>query len=97
MAEFESLRLGVWARTLGFRGHVLTKSRAHSATYAALRVERAARGGTTRTRRAHGCLLTLRRLRSHRGRCHPRCRSRRRHCPHARDHAGGASSRREHC
>ncbi|WP_329395656.1 replication initiator [Streptomyces lydicus] len=47
LAEFESLRLRSWAHALGFRGHVLTKSRAHSATYAALRAERAAQRGTT--------------------------------------------------
>ncbi|MFI9646142.1 replication initiator [Streptomyces sp. NPDC052040] len=39
--EFESLRLRAWAHTLGYRGHILTKSRAYSTTYAALRAERA--------------------------------------------------------
>ncbi|MFF4950095.1 replication initiator [Streptomyces chattanoogensis] len=45
LPEFEPLRLRSWAHTLGFRGHVLTKSRAYSATYAALRAERAAHQG----------------------------------------------------
>ncbi|MFI9081855.1 replication initiator [Streptomyces sioyaensis] len=45
LAEFEPLRLRSWAHTLGFRGHILTKSRAYSATYAALRAERAAYEG----------------------------------------------------
>ncbi|MFG2479973.1 replication initiator [Streptomyces fagopyri] len=36
----ESLRLRAWAHTLGYRGHILTKSRAYSTTYAALRGER---------------------------------------------------------
>ncbi|MFI9081151.1 replication initiator [Streptomyces sioyaensis] len=39
--ELESLRLRAWAHTLGYRGHILTKSRAYSTTYAALRTERA--------------------------------------------------------
>ncbi|GAA1904209.1 replication initiator [Streptantibioticus ferralitis] len=42
LPEFEGLRLRAWAHTLGFRGHVLTKSRVYSTTYAALRVARAA-------------------------------------------------------
>ncbi|MER5470080.1 replication initiator [Streptomyces sp. NPDC002685] len=37
----EPLRLRAWAHTLGYRGHILTKSRAYSTTYAALRAERA--------------------------------------------------------
>ncbi|WP_241777733.1 replication initiator [Streptomyces sp. CT34] len=41
LAELEHLRLRAWAHTLGFRGHVLTKSRHYSTTYAALRAERA--------------------------------------------------------
>jgi len=45
LAEFEHLRLRSWAHALGFRGHVLTKSRVYSATYAALRAERAAHEG----------------------------------------------------
>jgi hypothetical protein len=40
-AEYEPLRLRAWAHTLGYRGHILTKSRAYSTTYAALRAERA--------------------------------------------------------
>ncbi|ARF56059.1 replication initiator [Streptomyces gilvosporeus] len=45
LAEFEPLRLRSWAHTLGFRGHILTKSRVYSTTYAALRTERAAHEG----------------------------------------------------
>ncbi|NUK48842.1 plasmid replication initiator protein [Streptomyces lunaelactis] len=41
LREFEPLRLRAWAHTLGFRGHILTKSRAYSTTYASLRAERA--------------------------------------------------------
>ncbi|MGA5270174.1 replication initiator [Streptomyces lydicamycinicus] len=39
--ELEGLRLRAWAHTLGYRGHVLTKSRCYSTTYAALRTDRA--------------------------------------------------------
>ncbi|MEU5238531.1 replication initiator [Streptomyces lydicus] len=45
LTELEPLRLQSWAHALGFRGHILTKSRAYSATYAALRAERAAHEG----------------------------------------------------
>ncbi|MDJ0341388.1 plasmid replication initiator protein [Streptomyces sp. H10-C2] len=41
LREFEPLRLRAWAHTLGYRGHILTKSRAYSTTYAALRADRA--------------------------------------------------------
>ncbi|MEU6220941.1 replication initiator [Streptomyces sp. NPDC047022] len=41
LLEFEPLHLRTWAHTLGYRGHILTKSRAYSTTYAALRAERA--------------------------------------------------------
>ncbi|WP_434098892.1 replication initiator [Streptomyces xantholiticus] len=41
LAEYEPLRLRAWAHTLGYRGHILTKSRAYSTTYAALRADRA--------------------------------------------------------
>ncbi|MEU6509166.1 replication initiator [Streptomyces sp. NPDC046942] len=41
LPEYASLRLQDWAHTLGYRGHILTKSRAYSTTYAALRAERA--------------------------------------------------------
>ncbi|TRO62571.1 replication initiator [Streptomyces sp. IB201691-2A2] len=41
LPEYEPLRLRTWAHTLGFRGHILTKSRAYSTTYAALRADRA--------------------------------------------------------
>ncbi len=41
LLELEPLRLRAWAHTLGYRGHVLTKSRVYSTTYAALRAERA--------------------------------------------------------
>lgn len=38
----EHLRLRVWAHTLGYRGHCLTKSRRYSTTYTAMRGARAA-------------------------------------------------------
>ena len=41
LPEYAPLRLHAWAHTLGYRGHILTKSRAYSTTYAALRAERA--------------------------------------------------------
>lgn len=41
LPEYEALRLRTWTHTLGYRGHILTKSRAYSTTYAALRAERA--------------------------------------------------------
>ncbi|GAA2446735.1 hypothetical protein GCM10010421_42980 [Streptomyces glaucus] len=41
LPEYAPLRLRTWAHTLGYRGHILTKSRAYSTTYAALRAERA--------------------------------------------------------
>ncbi|MFI7319411.1 replication initiator [Streptomyces venezuelae] len=41
LPEYMPLRLRAWAHTLGYRGHILTKSRAYSTTYAALRAERA--------------------------------------------------------
>lgn len=41
LPEYEVLRLRPWTHTLGYRGHILTKSRAYSTTYAALRAQRA--------------------------------------------------------
>ncbi|MEU1163777.1 replication initiator [Streptomyces sp. NPDC005921] len=41
LPEYASLNLRTWTHTLGYRGHILTKSRAYSTTYAALRAERA--------------------------------------------------------
>lgn len=41
LPEYTPLNLRTWAHTLGYRGHILTKSRAYSTTYAALRAERA--------------------------------------------------------
>ncbi|MFD9131826.1 replication initiator [Streptomyces bottropensis] len=41
LTEYAPLRLRPWTHTLGYRGHILTKSRAYSTTYAALRAERA--------------------------------------------------------
>jgi hypothetical protein len=41
LPELEVLNLRPWAHTLGFRGHVLTKSRQYSTTYSALRAVRA--------------------------------------------------------
>lgn len=51
LPELELLRLRAWAHTLGYRGHILTKSRAYSTTYTALRTERADHqaGGTQPT------------------------------------------------
>jgi hypothetical protein len=45
LPEYASLRLRDWAHTLGYRGHILTKSRVYSTTYAALRAERAQHQG----------------------------------------------------
>ncbi|MGW4546046.1 replication initiator [Streptomyces violaceorubidus] len=45
--EYVSLRLRTWTHTLGYRGHILTKSRVYSTTYAALRAERAHHVGHT--------------------------------------------------
>lgn len=47
LAELAPLRLRAWAHTLGYRGHILTKSRVYSTTYAALRAERAEHQGAT--------------------------------------------------
>jgi len=41
LAELEHLGLRPWAHSLGYRGHILTKSRRYSTTYGALREERA--------------------------------------------------------
>ncbi|WP_316740136.1 replication initiator [Streptomyces sp. MK7] len=41
LREYAPLNLRAWVHTLGYRGHILTKSRAYSTTYAALRAERA--------------------------------------------------------
>ncbi|MFJ9590302.1 replication initiator [Streptomyces acidicola] len=48
LPELEHLRLLTWAHSLGYRGHILTKSRRYSTTYTALREERSAyrRGDT---------------------------------------------------
>ncbi|MEV5849355.1 replication initiator [Streptomyces sp. NPDC051985] len=40
LPELDSLNLRAWTHTLGFRGHVLTKSRQYSTTYAELRAVR---------------------------------------------------------
>src|SRR6185312_6429084 len=40
LPQYERLNLRRWAHMLGFRGHFLTKSRAYSVTFTALRVER---------------------------------------------------------
>ncbi|MEU5094619.1 replication initiator [Streptomyces sp. NPDC020996] len=47
LPEYTSLRLRAWTHTLGYRGHILTKSRAYSTTYAALRAQRAHHQGHT--------------------------------------------------
>ncbi|MES4892025.1 replication initiator [Streptomyces sp. NPDC096012] len=49
LPEYEPLRLRAWVHTLGYRGHILTKSRAYSTTYAALRAQRAHHQGHTDT------------------------------------------------
>ncbi|MFI5876468.1 replication initiator [Streptomyces sp. NPDC051445] len=49
LPEYAPLRLRAWTHTLGYRGHILTKSRAYSTTYAALRAERAHHVGHTDT------------------------------------------------
>ncbi|MCF1595402.1 replication initiator [Streptomyces muensis] len=41
LPELEALNLRTWTHTLGYRGHVLTKSRQYSTTYGALRTVRA--------------------------------------------------------
>ncbi|MGI5436394.1 replication initiator [Streptomyces shenzhenensis] len=41
LPELEHLRPRPWAHSLGYRGHILTKSRRYSTTYGALREERA--------------------------------------------------------
>ncbi len=48
LPEYAPLHLRTWAHTLGYRGHILTKSRAYSTTYAALRAERAHHVGNTK-------------------------------------------------
>ncbi len=40
LAQYERLRLRLWAHQLGFRGQIATKSRAYSTTYTALREAR---------------------------------------------------------
>ncbi|MEU5129995.1 replication initiator [Streptomyces mobaraensis] len=40
LPELRPLRLRAWTHTLGYRGHILTKSRVYSTTYAALRAAR---------------------------------------------------------
>jgi hypothetical protein len=79
LPEFEALNLRTWAHTLGYRGHILTKSRAYSTTFAALRAERAqARRRCRRLRGGHGQALALRRRWPYPGRCAHRRRDRRR-------------------
>ena len=41
LPEYAPLNLRAWTHTLGYRGHILTKSRVYSTTYAVLRAERA--------------------------------------------------------
>ncbi|MEU1007050.1 replication initiator [Streptomyces sp. NPDC005890] len=47
LPEYTSLHLRAWIHTLGYRGHILSKSRAYSTTYTALRAERAHHQGHT--------------------------------------------------
>lgn len=49
LPEYAPLHLRAWVHTLGYRGHILTKSRAYSTTYAALRAERVDRHGPSST------------------------------------------------
>lgn len=42
LAQYEALKLRTWAHQVGFRGHILTKSRRYSTTYTALRSARSA-------------------------------------------------------
>ncbi|MEU3598987.1 replication initiator [Streptomyces sp. NPDC006798] len=49
LPEYGPLRLRPWTHTLGYRGHILTKSRAYSTTYTALRADRAEHVGPTAT------------------------------------------------
>ncbi|WTK12221.1 plasmid replication initiator protein [Streptomyces sp. NBC_01530] len=51
LVEMELLRMRRWAHSLGYRGHILTKSRRYSTTYGALRADRAdhQRGGPAPT------------------------------------------------
>ncbi len=49
LPEYGPLNLRTWTHTLAYRGHVLTKSRAYSTTYTALRAERAQHMGHTDT------------------------------------------------
>jgi hypothetical protein len=44
LPQYEGLKLRTWAHQLGFRGHILTKSRRYSTTYTALRAARSAFG-----------------------------------------------------
>ncbi|MFI9238510.1 replication initiator [Streptomyces sp. NPDC053079] len=45
LPALKALHLRAWTHTLGFRGHILTKSRAYSTTYAALSTARVQRQG----------------------------------------------------
>lgn len=47
LPEYARLNIRPWTHTLGYRGHILTKSRVYSTTYAALRAERADHMGHT--------------------------------------------------
>ncbi|WP_435800705.1 replication initiator [Streptomyces mirabilis] len=49
LPEHAPLNLRAWVHTLGYRGHILTKSRAYSTTYAALRADRAEHVGLDMT------------------------------------------------
>jgi hypothetical protein len=42
LKSYEHLKLRAWAHQVGFRGHILTKSRRYSTTYTALRAARSA-------------------------------------------------------
>ena len=54
LPELEHLRLRAWAHMLGYRGHCLTKTRAYSTTYGALRTARAEHSRTASGRPLYG-------------------------------------------
>ncbi|MGI3202156.1 replication initiator, partial [Streptomyces sp. GLT-R25] len=96
LPEYEPLRLRAWAHTLGYRGHILTKSRTYSTTYAALRADRAEHiGHDSAPRDGYRWALALRRLRPHSGcRAHRRW-HRRRPSHQSRDRTGRVDCREE--
>ncbi|MFD8538141.1 replication initiator [Streptomyces rubrogriseus] len=77
LPAYVPLRLHTWTLTLGYQGHIVTKSRAYSTTYArTTRRRRPPPRPHRHFRRDHGCALALHRLRPH-PRRRPHCRWRR--------------------